>query len=91
VIGQERGATAAVTSGLPGHKILQTWANRRIDLSYSSIANATRITHTKANPRVMPVFSIGYVADFDNTRAIGPDLAAQYASPEEAAGSRILA
>lgn len=88
---RREGETDAVESVLLGYTILQTDENRQIGLSNSFIANATWITHTKTNPCIMPVFSIGYGADINNARAIGPDLAPQHVILEEAAGSRIFA
>ncbi|MGJ8532208.1 MAG: mechanosensitive ion channel family protein [Alphaproteobacteria bacterium] len=85
--------TGTVETVSLGYTVLQTYDNRRIVLSNSSIANATMINYTKTNPRVMAVvpFSIGYGADIDKARTIALDLATHHVDVEEIVACRVVA
>lgn len=84
--------TGTVETVSLGYTVLQTYDNRRIVLSNSTIANAVMINHTTQNPRVMAVvpFSIGYDADIDQARALAMNLATQLSEVEEVVGCRVV-
>lgn len=76
-----------------GYTVLQTYDNRRIVLSNSTIANTVMINHTLENPRVMAVvpFSIGYGADIDAARSIVLGLAEEHPEIQEVVACRVIA
>lgn len=85
--------TGTVESVSLGYSVLQTYDNRRVVLSNSTIANAVMINHTKENPRVMAVvpFSIGYGANIDKARSIAVELATQHPDMQEVVACRLIA
>ncbi|TCS54485.1 small-conductance mechanosensitive channel [Primorskyibacter sedentarius] len=85
--------TGTVESVSLGYTVLQTFDNRRLVLSNSTVANAVMINHTKENPRILAVvpFSIGYGADIENARSIVTELAKQHPDVQEVTGCPVVA
>ncbi|QEA39510.1 mechanosensitive ion channel family protein [Pistricoccus aurantiacus] len=88
--GVETGVVEAVSLG---YTILQTYDNRRVVLSNSTILNTVMINHTSGNPRVMAVvpFSIGFGADIDTARGIAMSLARDHVDVQEVVSCPVTA
>lgn len=75
-----------------GYTVLQTFDNRRVIISNSTISNTIMVNLTAVHPRVMAIvpFSISYNSDIDKARAIAVGLAESHPQANEIAGCPVV-